>query len=254
MLFRSLGFLNNAVALVLVLIAVHAHVDWAVYVTFFLLGMGWGGLIPLQEFIWASYFGRRHLGAIRGMGLPFALSIGATAPYLTSLYFDVVGNYDGAFLIVAGLSLLAAILQVHFAGDVAVTMVQERNELCLHMPTSLAHLPAWDGARAVRQLRLLLPRIEPFLELGRFHSPIGLELHAETPEEIALSIMAEIIMLRRGGSGERMATLGDVAKRSAGLTCRLGDMLGAGMRAGGVVGQVHGGVADILDRAGQRVG
>lgn len=105
-----IGFLNNAVALVLVLIAVHAHVDWAVYVTFFLLGMGWGGLIPLQEFIWASYFGRRHLGAIRGAGLPFALSIGATAPYLSSLYFDVVGNYDGAFLIVAALSLFAAVL------------------------------------------------------------------------------------------------------------------------------------------------
>jgi len=105
-----LGFLNNAIALVLVLVAVHARVDWAVYVTFFLLGMGWGGLIPLQEFIWASYFGRRHLGAIRGAGLPFTLMIGATAPYLTSLYFDLVGNYDGAFLIVAGLSLFASIL------------------------------------------------------------------------------------------------------------------------------------------------
>jgi xanthine dehydrogenase accessory factor len=42
-------------------------------------------------------------------------------------------------------------------------------------------------------------------QLARFHSPIGLELNAETPEEIAVSIMAEIIMLRRGGTGERMA-------------------------------------------------
>jgi xanthine dehydrogenase accessory factor len=41
-------------------------------------------------------------------------------------------------------------------------------------------------------------------DLQRFHSPIGLELNAETPEEIAISIMAEIIMLRRGGTGERM--------------------------------------------------
>jgi len=40
--------------------------------------------------------------------------------------------------------------------------------------------------------------------LERFHSPIGLELNAETPEEIALSIMAEIVMLRRGGTGDRM--------------------------------------------------
>ena len=42
-------------------------------------------------------------------------------------------------------------------------------------------------------------------QLAQFHSPIGLELNAETPEEIAVSIMAEIIMLSRGGSGERMA-------------------------------------------------
>jgi xanthine dehydrogenase accessory factor len=41
-------------------------------------------------------------------------------------------------------------------------------------------------------------------DLERFHSPIGLELNAETPEEIALSIMAEIVMLRRGGTGDRM--------------------------------------------------
>lgn len=41
-------------------------------------------------------------------------------------------------------------------------------------------------------------------DLERFHSPLGLELNAETPEEIAVSIMAEIIMLRRGGTGERM--------------------------------------------------
>lgn len=42
-------------------------------------------------------------------------------------------------------------------------------------------------------------------EIGRFHSPLGLELNAESPEEIAVSILAEIIMLRRNGSGERMA-------------------------------------------------
>lgn len=43
--------------------------------------------------------------------------------------------------------------------------------------------------------------------LNRVHSPMGLELKAETPEEIAVSIMAEIIMLRNGGSGERMMSI-----------------------------------------------
>ena len=41
--------------------------------------------------------------------------------------------------------------------------------------------------------------------LARIHSPIGLELNAETPQEIAVSILSEIIMLRHGGTGETMA-------------------------------------------------
>ncbi len=41
-------------------------------------------------------------------------------------------------------------------------------------------------------------------QLGRIHAPIGLELQAETPHEIAVSIMAEITMLRRGGDGKPM--------------------------------------------------
>jgi xanthine dehydrogenase accessory factor len=41
-------------------------------------------------------------------------------------------------------------------------------------------------------------------KLARVHAPIGLELNAETPEEIAVSIMAEIVMLRNGGTGEPM--------------------------------------------------
>ncbi len=44
-------------------------------------------------------------------------------------------------------------------------------------------------------------------QLSRVHSPMGLELNAETPEEIALSIMAEIVMLQRGGTGETMKQL-----------------------------------------------
>ncbi len=42
-------------------------------------------------------------------------------------------------------------------------------------------------------------------KLNRVRSPIGLELNAETPEEIAVSIMAEILMLRQGGDGKVMS-------------------------------------------------
>ncbi|NDJ77662.1 MAG: XdhC family protein [Chloroflexi bacterium] len=44
--------------------------------------------------------------------------------------------------------------------------------------------------------------------LARVHAPIGLELGAETPKEIALSILSEIVMTLRGGTGESMQWLG----------------------------------------------
>lgn len=50
-------------------------------------------------------------------------------------------------------------------------------------------------------------------KLARVRSPIGLELNAETPEEIAVSIMAEIIMLRQGGDGKVMSENRSVSRR-----------------------------------------
>lgn len=40
--------------------------------------------------------------------------------------------------------------------------------------------------------------------LARIMAPAGINLNARTPEEIALSVMSEIIMLRRGGDGMHM--------------------------------------------------
>ena len=40
--------------------------------------------------------------------------------------------------------------------------------------------------------------------LSCVHSPVGLDLGAETPEEIALSALAQIVALRRGGSGKAL--------------------------------------------------
>jgi xanthine dehydrogenase accessory factor len=45
-------------------------------------------------------------------------------------------------------------------------------------------------------------------ELARLRSPIGLDLGARTPEETAVSIAAELIQLRWGGSGRPLTTTG----------------------------------------------
>ncbi len=52
--------------------------------------------------------------------------------------------------------------------------------------------------------KALLAKGVPEDLLNKVHSPIGIELNAETPEEIAVSIMAEVLMVKNGGSGERM--------------------------------------------------
>jgi len=43
--------------------------------------------------------------------------------------------------------------------------------------------------------------------LAEVHTPIGLDLGAETPDEIALSIAAEMVMIRKNGSGAPLKSL-----------------------------------------------
>lgn len=55
-------------------------------------------------------------------------------------------------------------------------------------------------------------------ELARLHSPIGLDLGARTPEETALSIAAEIVAARRGGTGAPLTGSGTPIHHDAGST------------------------------------
>jgi xanthine dehydrogenase accessory factor len=77
------------------------------------------------------------------------------------------------------------------------------------LPAILNANPAYIGIigskrRWMATRKALLESGVPETDLVKIHSPIGLELHAETPEEIAVSIMAEIIMVRNGGTGKTM--------------------------------------------------
>lgn len=65
------------------------------------------------------------------------------------------------------------------------------------------------GARrtVARRAQLLREQGVSDDELARLHSPLGLDLGAETPEETALSILAEIVAARRAGSGTPLREL-----------------------------------------------
>lgn len=62
------------------------------------------------------------------------------------------------------------------------------------------------------------------LELARLRSPIGLDLGARTPEEVALSIASEIVANRRGGSGVSLTGAHTPIHHTASSTPRIGSV------------------------------
>jgi xanthine dehydrogenase accessory factor len=72
----------------------------------------------------------------------------------------------------------------------------------------VAYIGMIGSRRRVRGV-LELVKAEGFSEesLARVHAPIGLNIRAQTPEEIALSIMAEVVRARRGGGGRSLSQL-----------------------------------------------
>jgi MFS transporter, OFA family, oxalate/formate antiporter len=70
------------------------------------LGSGVGGLHLLLRLTWAEYYGRHHLGTIRGVTLPMQLGGQAVGPITAGVVFDVTGEYDLAFI---GFACLVAI-------------------------------------------------------------------------------------------------------------------------------------------------
>ena len=75
---------------------------------FFLYGFGFGGTIPLSEFLWARYFGRGHIGAIRGIGNPIAVVGTGVGPVLAGAWFDLSGSYTPAFIAAIAVYMTAA--------------------------------------------------------------------------------------------------------------------------------------------------
>ena len=84
--------------------------DLLVYAGFFMMGIGWGGLLPLQEVIWATFFGRRYLGSVRSTAMPFTFGMSALGPVLVAYYYDLVGNYDLALLVIALCNIASAVM------------------------------------------------------------------------------------------------------------------------------------------------
>ena len=106
----SLGAAITGSAVMLIVFSVANELDLLVYAGFLLMGIGWGGLLPLQEVIWVTFFGRRYLGSVRSTAMPFTFGMSALGPVLVAYYYDLVGNYDLALLVIALCNISSAIM------------------------------------------------------------------------------------------------------------------------------------------------
>ena len=78
---------------------------------------------------------------------------------------------------------------------------QEALEAALTTPAGYIGMIGSPGKVRTIFRKLLRKGVAPE-GLASVHAPVGLDLGAKTPDEIALSIAAELLMWRRGGSGE----------------------------------------------------
>jgi sugar phosphate permease len=77
-----------------------------------LLGLGFGIFLTSSTVIWANYFGRKHLGSIRGIATSCVVAFAALGPMPFGILFDLTGDYTiaiASFLILPLACGLAAL-------------------------------------------------------------------------------------------------------------------------------------------------
>ena len=116
----ALGAAITGCAVMLIVFSVANQFDWLIYASFLIMGIGWGGLLPLQEVIWASFFGRRYLGSVRSTAMPFTFGMSALGPVLVAYYYDIAGDYNLALLAIAICNLASAFMLYRITGFSAI--------------------------------------------------------------------------------------------------------------------------------------
>jgi xanthine dehydrogenase accessory factor len=102
--------------------------------------------------------------------------------------------------------LVVIMTRDHARDEQALTMLIERPHAYLGMIGSRRKVHTVLS----RILRRYDERGQPRPDMSRVHAPIGLALGGRTPPEIAVSIAAELVALRHGGSGSSMNVVPEV--------------------------------------------
>jgi predicted MFS family arabinose efflux permease len=99
------GFINITGAM---LVAANASTAWHGFAGALLGGLGIGSAMLMQTHIWPSYFGREHIGAIRGAATPVTLAMTGLGTPVLGILFDTSGYATG--WLVAGCGLVIGLV------------------------------------------------------------------------------------------------------------------------------------------------
>jgi OFA family oxalate/formate antiporter-like MFS transporter len=104
---RIAPFLLQGLGAVFFIMAENQVFLWLAVIVY---GVGFGGVMVIQEVLWANYFRRFSLGLVRSTGFPIIFAFSASGPIFMNIIFDVIGSYRPAYITFIGFYAVAAVL------------------------------------------------------------------------------------------------------------------------------------------------
>ncbi|NQW19309.1 MAG: MFS transporter [Chloroflexi bacterium] len=113
---RYLLAAGQVVIIIAMLILMNTTQLWQAYLYGAVLGINMGFLMNINQVVWPSYFGRKHLGSIRGVTNFGMMSAAALGPLPLALALDITGNSTAGLIAYMTLPPLCGVAAL-FAGN-----------------------------------------------------------------------------------------------------------------------------------------
>ncbi|MFH1141245.1 MAG: MFS transporter, partial [Chloroflexota bacterium] len=94
------------------LLIARAHSSVGAYTGAAVFGAGFGAYMLVVDIVWADFFGRRHLGSIRGASMSFQLVGNASGSLVAALLYDLKGSYQVAFRAIILMLLASSVVLI----------------------------------------------------------------------------------------------------------------------------------------------
>ncbi len=107
---RILGAVGFCLLGLASVMTIYADYTSLMFISMAVFGLGIGGMMFLQNFVWADYFGREYVGSIRGVVAPITLTVGGIGPPLAGYVRDWTGSYNSVWWGGVCLMFLAALV------------------------------------------------------------------------------------------------------------------------------------------------